>query len=91
MYRTTDMHPRALRAEREQGPGLVSEGEFSQGMASENLEEGGVPGIASQTRQETTALNRTHLPPQGPAFRYMISTLLGEGAWVLTAPPPVAP
>ena len=50
MYRTEDMHPRASRAERDQGPGLVSESEFSQGMASENLEEGGVPGIASQIR-----------------------------------------
>ena len=50
MYRTADMHPRASRAEREQGPGLVSESEFSQGVASEHLEEGGVPGIASQIR-----------------------------------------
>ena len=28
MYRTTDMHPRASRAEREQGPGLVREGKY---------------------------------------------------------------
>ena len=41
MYKTTDMHPRASRTEREQGPGLVSEGEYSRGLASENLEEGG--------------------------------------------------
>ena len=82
MYKTTDMHPRASRTEREQGPGLVSEGEYSRGLASENLEEGGVRGVASQMSQETTALNRIHSPPQGPAFPYMISTLLGKGAWV---------
>lgn len=81
MYKTTDMHPRASRAERDQGPGLVSEGEYGRGMASENLE-GGVWGIASQMSQETTALNRIHSPPQGPAFPYTISTLLGKGAWV---------
>lgn len=60
-------------------------------MASENLEEGGVLGITSQIRQKTTALNRTHLPPQGPAFRYMISTLLGEGAWVPDHTPACSP
>lgn len=63
MYRITDMHPRASRAEREQGPGLASEGKYGRGMASESLEEGGVWGITSQVSQETTALNRTlHLP-----------------------------